>query len=206
MFREEYLSKIFEEIKHWNFTLDNKAIYEFVERLNNIELDGREAELIVLCLSLGSNYLQENPKFLKIFFKNQMIDGSLSNVFKAIKYARIGRYYINELEYFSSLEYFLGEEFCIDFYDALGTLGISRDIPNRFNRIERKLKNGLTVYNKNNIHKDEVKDYIKRCFEVLLMVKHPKKWHYIRYEINDIIKDLNIIDDLEDYINSLKLN
>jgi hypothetical protein len=206
MFKEEYLSKVFEEIKHWNLTLDNKTIYEFVERLNNVELDEREAELIVLCLSLGSKYLEENPKFLKIFFKKQMIDGSLSNIFKAIKYARIGKYYINELEYFSSLEYFLGEEFCIDFYDALGTLGISKDIPNRFNRIEKKLKNGLTVYNKNNIHKDEIKDYIKRCFEVLLMIKYPQKWHYIRYEINDIIKDLNIIEDLEDYINSLKLN
>ncbi len=169
MIDEDYLMKIHNDIKHWSFRLNDNLIEKFTNELKGEKFSQREFGLIVLCLALGSNFLEENPRYLKSFFKKEMPDLTYLDIFKAIKYNKIEHFYLEELEHYSTLEKFLTTH-PVDAESALETLSRIGDGNDRFHRIEKKINKAITYLGKDDYQNEDIMEYIDFCFQILLKI------------------------------------
>lgn len=202
MIDENFLMKIFNDVKHHNLILNENLIEKFICELSDKNLGNREVGLVVRCLALGSNYLEKNPTYFKSFFKKEMPDGALQNIFKAMKYSNIEHFYLEELERYSKLETFLNNH-SIDAESALNTLSSIGNDNERFDRIELKINEAITYLGKNNAQKESVMEYIDVCFKILLKIIMPQDWYSVDYCLEIIIKDYNVGFDWKKYILSI---
>lgn len=204
MINEDFLLKIFNDVKHHNLILNESLIDKFIRELSDENLSDFEVGLVVLCLALGTNYLEKNPTYFKSFFKKERPDGVLQNIFKAIKYSNIEHFYLEELDHYSKLEAFLDNHW-LDVESALNTLSSFGNDNEKFERIELRINEAFADLGKNNAEKESIVEYIDVCFNTLLMIIRPQDWYSVDYCLDTLIEDYNIGFDWKKYILSINL-
>jgi hypothetical protein len=185
----EQLYKTFNDIKHWGLMLDEEAIKDLIKNINKNIFSEEQTGLSFHCLALGSYYLEKNPNFFKYFFKQEISEILLSDIFKSIEYAKLGRFYIDELEHYMKLETFL-DEYPVSSEAAFYAFGRTSEIDNKTKQLETNLNKAYNIYNSLSFEKDsdigdEVFDYINICINILAEILCPNVL-FVHYDANEI--------------------
>jgi hypothetical protein len=194
MIKTNNLSDLYQEIKHRGRILTKEEVKEILSLLDqpyNKENDIFSSS--VLCLSLGSDYIEKHPHFLKEFFNYNLYDDDVEELFRAIQYSNTMIFYIDEIQFYSTLETYLNglELACSGALNAFGAYIYKHKDKNRYKLLYEYFNFSLRVLDQTNgkDERNELMEYLKFCYYALLKSLYGKESARMPFTIQEILEE-----------------
>lgn len=184
--------ELYQDIKHRGRKLSQEEISCFLNLIKvNFTIDNSLCISALLCLSLGSDYIENNPYYMKRFFDIKLEDEDVADLLKSIMYSMTVEYYINEVKKYIDICCYMNdyELSCFEAFYIFGAYLFNKKDCNGFKYLLDHFASIIKIYQQevDEELKKEIKLYLIKNYKSLLFTCYGNHSYSFTFDIDKVI-------------------